>query len=104
MITTRVPHGTTDWNPFIENSDHIQRTQGALDEVLCAAGRLTGFRLNTSSGAVTVDVPDPMHVLMRNSPGEFFCGRIQEKAVEADYAVVETAGKTKKILRGMTFQ
>jgi hypothetical protein len=29
---------------------------------------------------------------------------MREKAVEADYAIVEAAGKTKNVLRGMTFQ
>jgi tetratricopeptide (TPR) repeat protein len=104
MVTTRVPHGTTDWNPFIETSDHIQRTSGVLGEVLCGAAKLTGFVLRTSNGTITVDVPDPLHVLMRNSPSEFFCGPMQEKAVEAEYSVIETAGKTRNVLRGMTFR
>jgi tetratricopeptide (TPR) repeat protein len=103
MVTTRVPHGTTDWNPFIESSDHIQRTSGVVGEVLCGAGKLTGFVLRTPNGTVTVDVPDPLHVLMRNSPSEFFCGPTQEKAVEAEYSVIGTAGKTRNVLRGMTF-
>jgi tetratricopeptide (TPR) repeat protein len=104
MVTTRIPHGTTDWNPFIETSDHIQRTRGVVGEVLCGAGKLTGFVLRTQSGTITVDVPDPMHVLMRNSPSEFFCGPTQEKAVEAEYSVIGTAGKTRNVLRGMTFR
>jgi tetratricopeptide (TPR) repeat protein len=104
LMTARVQHGTTDWNPFIEPSDHIQRVSGKLGEVLCTADKLTGFLLRTSGGPVTVEVPDPLHVLMRNSPNEFFCGRMREKAVEADYAIVEAAGKTKNVLRGMTFQ
>jgi tetratricopeptide (TPR) repeat protein len=103
MVTTRVPHGTTNWNPFIEASDHIQRANGKLAEVLCAAGQLTGFRLRTDQGMIAVDVPDPSHVLMLNSPSEFFCGPTQEKAVEADYATVETTGKRTNLLRGMTF-
>jgi tetratricopeptide (TPR) repeat protein len=104
MVTTRVPHGTTDWNPFIETSDHIQRTSGVVGEVLCGAGKLTGFVLRTPSGRITVDVPDPLHVLMRNSPSEFFCGPMQEKGVEAEYSVIGTAGKTRNVLRGMTFR
>ena len=103
MVTTRVPHGTANWNPFIEASDHMRRADGKLTEVLCAAGQLTGFRLRTDEGTVTVDVPDPSHVLMLNSPTEFFCGPTQEKAIEADYAIVETAGKRTNLLRGMTF-
>ncbi|HMF75227.1 MAG TPA: hypothetical protein VK604_06155 [Bryobacteraceae bacterium] len=104
MVTTRVPHGTADWNPFIEASDHMRRATGTLGEVFCAAGKLTGFLLRTSDGAITVEVPDPLHVLMRNSPSEFFCGPMQEKPIEAEYTVVQTAGKTTNVLRGMTFQ
>lgn len=103
MITTRVPHGTTDWNPFIEPSDHMQRASGQLEEVLCTADKLTGFLLRTTSGPLVVEVPDPSHVLMRNSPNEFYCGPTRERAVAAEYAVVEAAGKSRNLLRGMTF-
>jgi hypothetical protein len=65
---------------------------------------LTGFVLRTPNGTITVDVPDPLHVLMRNSPSEFFCGPTPEKAVEAEYAVIGMAGKTRNVLRGMTFR
>ena len=104
VVTTRVQHGATDWNPFIEPSDDMRRAVGKLAEVLCKAGKLTGFRLRAADGPVIVEVPDPLHVLMRNSPSEFFCGRTQEKTVEADYAVVSEGGRTRNILRGMTFQ
>ncbi len=104
MVTTRVPHGTTDWNPFVESSDHLQRAEGFLGEVLCTAGKLSGFVLRTGDGALTVEVLDPLHVLMRNSPSEFYCGPTSPKNVEADYAVMKAAGKTSNILRGMTFR
>jgi tetratricopeptide (TPR) repeat protein len=104
MQTTRVEHGATDFNPFIEPTDHIQRAQGKLGEVLCKAGKLSGFLVRTADGAVTVEVSDPLHVLIRNGPGEFYCGPIEEPEVEADYAVVESSGKTTNVLRGMTFQ
>ncbi len=103
MVTTRVEHGEEDWNPFIEPSDHIQHAVGSLAEVLCKAGKLSGFLLRTKDGAVMVDVPDPLHVLIRNGPGEFYCGPMNGEVVETDYAVVETAAKTKNVLRGMTF-
>ncbi len=103
MVTTRVPHGTTDWNPFIEATDKIQRTHARLREVLCDSGRLTGFRLGTEHGVITVAVPDPLHVLVRNGPKDLFCGPTPEAAVEVDYAVASTAGKSSNILRGLTF-
>jgi tetratricopeptide (TPR) repeat protein len=104
MVTTRVPHGTTEWNPFIEPSDQIRHVTGKLSEVSCVAEKLSGFILRTSDGQLMVEVSDPMHVLMRNSPEEFFCGPIPERAVEADYAVVKAAGKTTNLLRGLTFR
>jgi tetratricopeptide (TPR) repeat protein len=104
MVTTRVQHGTTDWNPFIEPSDRIQHAEGKLTEVVCSGGKLSGFVVRVANGLVGVDVPDPMHVLIRNGPKEFFCGRMPEKAVQADYAVLVGAGKTRNLLRGLTFQ
>jgi hypothetical protein len=104
VVTTRVPHGTKDWNPFIEASDRLQSASGKLGEVLCTAGKLSGFLLRTTNGPVTVEVPDPLHVLMRNGPQEFFCGSMQEKEVSAVYAIVNVAGRRSNVLRGMTFQ
>ncbi len=104
MITTRIAHGKTDWNPFIEPADRIEHAKGTLKEVLCSKGKLTGFLVGTPEGAVTLEVADPLHVLMRNSPNEFYCGPAKMNAVEADYAVVQAAGKTKNVLRGMTFE
>jgi len=81
MSTTRVEHGATDFNPFVEPSDQIRRVRGKLSEVLCEKGKLTGFLLRTSEGAVIVEVPDPLHVLIRNGPGEFYCGPVDGRAV-----------------------
>lgn len=104
MVTTRIPHGTKNWNPFIEPSDAIQHSDGKLSQVLCKDEKLTGFLLLTQTGAVKLDVADPSRVLMRNSPDEFYCGPAAGKPVAADYAVVRSAGQTRNILRGMTFQ
>ncbi len=104
MITTRIPHGTKNWNPFIEPSDAIQHSNGKLSQVLCKDDKLTGFLLVTPNGAVKLDVADPSRVLMRNSPNEFYCGPTAAKPVVADYAVVRSAGQTRNILRGLTFQ
>jgi hypothetical protein len=104
IMTTRVEHGTTDWNPFIEPADHIERARGVLSEVFCRAGKLSGFLVRTVDGPVTVDVPDPLHVLVRNGPGEFYCGPVEGKEVGAEYAVVKNEGKTTNVLRGLTFQ
>ncbi len=103
ITTTRVKHGATDWNPFIEPSDRIQRANGVLGEVLCKAGKLSGFLLRTVNGPLTVEVPDPLHVLIHNGPVEFYCGPMQAKEVGAEYAVVTKEGKTMNLLRGLTF-
>ena len=104
MVTTRAAHGTKNWNPFIEPSDRIQHSNGQLSQVLCTKGKLTGFVLRTSQGLVTLDVADPSRILMRNSPNEFYCGPIHTAPVDADYAIVQSTGMTKYILRGMNFQ
>ena len=104
MVATRAPRGTNDWNPFIQPSDVIEHSNGQLSQVLCAQGKLSGFVLQTPKGSVTLDVADPSHVLMRNGPSEFYCGPVRIPSVAADYAVVQSAGVTKNILRGMTFQ
>ncbi len=103
MTTTRVEHGSTDFNPFIEPSDQIQKVTGELGEVLCEGGKLTGFLMRTARGPVTVEVPDPLHVLIRNGPSEFYCGPVRGKDVAVEYAVLKNAGKTTNVLRGMTF-
>jgi hypothetical protein len=104
ITTTRVEHGSTDFNPFIEPSDQVEKVTGELGEVLCEGGKLRGFLMRTSRGPVTVEVPDPLHVLIRNGPSEFYCGPVRGKTVGAEYAVVKKAGKTTNVLRGMTFQ
>ncbi|MBV8819230.1 MAG: hypothetical protein JO022_12790, partial [Acidobacteriaceae bacterium] len=72
-------------------------------EVVCSASGLTGFVVQTSEGRIMLQVTDPGHVLMRNTPGEFTCGPQPSRTVQVEYALVETNGKQKRILRGMTF-
>jgi hypothetical protein len=103
MTTTRVDRGATDWNPFVEPSDRMRRSSGQLSEVLCDASKLIGFRVLTANGPITLDVPDPHHVLIENGPDEYVCGEAQNRSVRVDYAILETGGGHKNILRGMTF-
>ncbi len=103
VITTRIPHGTKDWNPFIEPSDQIRHVNARLTQVLCTKGKLTGFLLTSARGALAVDVVDPMRVRMRNGPEEFYCGPTQGADVTVDYAVTQSASQTINILRGLTF-
>ncbi|HSU59551.1 MAG TPA: DUF1570 domain-containing protein [Bryobacteraceae bacterium] len=101
LAETRVPHGTTGWNPFIEPTDHIQKAVVQLREVLCSGGRLMGFLVDTSGGRLMLTVPDPQRVLMRNGPPEFSCGPQQPRAAATiEYAAV---GNDRYILRGISF-
>ena len=102
MVTTRVEHGATDFNPFIEPSDRMHRSKGQLTEVLCDAGQLTGFRVVTTDGPLVLNVPDPFHVQIKGGPNEFLCGEASPRDVQVDYALVERTGES--ILRGMTFE
>ncbi len=102
LTTARIPHGTTDFNPFIEANDRIEVATGTLREVQCDGGRLTAFLVESKSGTLTLSVPDPTHVLMRNAPSEFNCGPQTAKNVKAEYA--KTAKPGTGLLRGMEFQ
>ncbi|HLK22060.1 MAG TPA: hypothetical protein VKT81_24095 [Bryobacteraceae bacterium] len=100
LSTTRVPHATADFNPFIEPSDKIRHVEGALREIDCS-GPITRFIVTTDNGTVTLEIPDPGHVQMRNAPSEFTCGPQQSTQIAADYA--ESQSKAEGIARGIQF-
>ncbi len=102
LVTTRVTHGSTEFNPFVEPGDRIQVMTGMLQEVQCVDGKLTGFRVSSNGGAISLSVPDPQHVLLRNGPQEFYCGAQPAKPVKVEYA--KSANVDEGILRGMEFQ
>ncbi len=105
LITTRVPHGASDFNPFIDPKDHIRRSEGTLRECQCGGGKLTGFVVEASDGLLTLTVPDPLHVLMRNGPAEFTCGPLPARRVQVEYAAAAASSRTQGgILRGMEFR
>jgi len=105
LVTTRVPHNTADWNPFVEPGDRIRRVEATLRELHCSAGRATGVALDTSQGPLTLTIPDASHVLMRNAPSEFRCGAQPASTVRVEYAASETQdGNADGVLRGMEFR
>jgi tetratricopeptide (TPR) repeat protein len=106
MVTTRVPHGTTDWNPFIEPNDKIVRVQGQLRAVQCGPNRVTGMTVDTTAGSLTLLIPDPTKVQIKNSPGEFNCGpQTGAQKVTAEYAAsASNDAHAAGVLRGMQFQ
>jgi tetratricopeptide (TPR) repeat protein len=102
LTTTRIPHGTTEFNPFVETGDQIRTAVVKLREVQCREGKLTGFLVDSGAGALTLLVPDPTHVLLRNGPSEFYCGPQDAKGVKVEYA--QTPKLNIGLLRGMEFQ
>ncbi len=95
LVTTRVPHQQSDWNPFIEPGDDIHRIQGKLREIDC--GQPTTIRVEAAGKLVTLAIPDLGHVQMRHAPSDFVCGAQSPAArVMVDYA--QTG-----VVRGMEF-
>ncbi len=105
MVTTRVPHGTQDWNPFIEPDDVVRRAAGTLREIDCG-GAVTRFLLDTAAGPLALAIPDPSKMLVRNAPAEFTCGpQANAPAVMAVFAAGAPAGvKADGVLKGIEFQ
>jgi tetratricopeptide (TPR) repeat protein len=101
LATTRVPHAAGDFNPFIEPNDKIHHVGGILRRIDCS-GPVTRFIVSTADGPVTLAIPDPGHVQMRNAPPEFICGPQQPTQVLVDYA--ESASKTEGVARGILFR
>jgi len=102
MQTTRVPHQTTDFNPFVEPSDDMRHVEGKLREIECT-GETTRFVVETSGKRVTLAIVDPSRVQMRNAPPEFTCGPQAGSKVGVDYAA-SPKGKTAGVVRGMEFR
>lgn len=102
METTRILHGTTDFNPFVEAADQLVKSEGMLSEVWCSEGKLTAFVVAIAGSPLTLTVSDPTHVQMKNAPVEFSCGLQPGNKVKVEYAL---QGSTKPgLLRGMEFQ
>ena len=99
LSTARVPHKAADWNPFIEPNDKIRRIEGTLREIDCSTPT-TRFIVDTPEGPVTLAIPDPAHVQMRNAPPEFTCGPQPPTPVSIDYALSTPTG----LIRGMQFK
>ena len=100
----RVPHGTSDWNPFIEPTDQIKQAEGQLREIVCAAGKLRGILVETPNGSVVLDIPDPRHVLMTNGPVEFTCGPQPLRLIKVQYASAYANASTGGVVRGIAFR
>lgn len=105
MMTTRVPHGASDWNPFVEPGDQMRRVEGRLLEIRCDGAKATGLAIATANGTLQVAIADPTQVEMRNAPAEFTCGPQTGTTVMVDYAVSTKAGaQVAGVARGLEFR
>lgn len=85
MVTTRVPHGAEDFNPFIEPGDAIERIQGALREIDCT-GSVLRVVVETADAMVTLAIRGLDRVQIRKGPEEFTCGKQAGPRVAVAYA------------------
>jgi hypothetical protein len=103
MVTTRIPHNATNWNPFIEPGDDMRSVQGTLREIECGEKGMRIF-VDTTNGRLTLAIPDPSHVQMRNAPAEFTCGPQAVNTVMAEYAVTKGRENWDGVVRGLEFR
>jgi hypothetical protein len=104
MVTSRKPHGATDWNPFIEFGEEIRTVTGRIRKVECTSGAVTGFEIGGATGTVRVSLTDPSHVLIDGGTPEFYCGAEDGRQVKVQYAAKPAPNGTDGILRGMHFE
>ncbi len=104
VVTSRKPHGTTGWNPFIEFGEQIRTVTGQIRKVECSGGAITGFEIGDNSGGVRVSLPDPSHVLIDGGKPEFYCGEKDGRSVRIQYAAKPDGDGRQGILRGMYFE
>jgi tetratricopeptide (TPR) repeat protein len=98
--TVRVPVGSAQRNPFIEAGDRVQRTEATMRQVDCPEGGIQ-LVLDTAQGALTLAIPDPSRVQIRNAGSvafEFVCGPQQARRVLVEYA------PARSIVRGLEFR
>jgi len=100
LVTTRVPHGQSDGNPFIEPGDDMHRVQGTLRGVEC--GGVTSVRVQDGQKLLDLAIPDLQHVRMRHAPPDFECGPQEPTPVTVDYARTPNSAYD-GIVRGMDF-
>ncbi|HEV2447314.1 MAG TPA: hypothetical protein VGS58_15385, partial [Candidatus Sulfopaludibacter sp.] len=85
MVTTRIRHGDTDFNPFIEPGDAIVRLQGVLRQVECSGAALR-LVVETADGAATLAIRALDRIQIRNGAGEFTCGPQPATRIKVEFA------------------
>ncbi|MCU1234095.1 MAG: hypothetical protein JWP63_2062 [Candidatus Solibacter sp.] len=98
--TVRVPVGAAAHNPFVEPGDRAERIEATLREVQCNEASIA-LVVDSARGPLTLAVPDPTRVEIRNAGGatfEFTCGAQSARPVSVDYAASSLT------LRGLTLR
>lgn len=103
MVTARKPHGSTDWNPFIQPDDDIRTMTGSIRKVECRSGQISGFTIATPAKTIDVSLPDASHVLISGGTAEFVCDAADGRLVTVQYAASDKQRGSAGILRGMQF-
>ena len=94
--TVRVPVNAPPRNPFIEVGDNALSVAATLDRVECG-GDAISLIVTSGNGALSLAVPDPTRVQIRNAGDvkfEFTCGPQQSRPVLVEY-------NAQNILRGL---
>lgn len=65
---------------------------------------VTRLVVDTDAGRLTVAIPDPSHVQMRNAPPEFICGPQPLVEVTIQYAAGAAIPDSAGIVRGVNFR
>jgi tetratricopeptide (TPR) repeat protein len=105
MVMTRIPHGATDWNPFVEPGDRMESVEGQLKTIGCSGSRVTQIAVQAGKAILRLAVPDATRVLMRDAPPQFICGEQTPRTVVVHYASADKPGSQDNgILREMDFR
>ena len=102
-VTTRVPRGTVNHNPFIEPGDDMRQARGQLKAIECQ-GQITGIVVDGQEGTLRLSIPDPLHVQILNGPSEFLCGAQSPLPVVVNYASSSGHDSIRGVVRGIEFQ
>ncbi len=103
VVTTRVPRGTVNHNPFIEPGDEMRQARGQLKTIECQ-GQITGIVIDAPEGTLRLSIPDPLHVQILNGPSEFQCGVQSPLPVVVNYASSSARDNIRGVVRGIEFQ
>ncbi len=101
-VTTRVPRGMANHNPFIEPGDQMHQARGQLKTIECQ-GQITGIVVDAQEGTLRLSIPDPLHVQILNGPSEFQCGAQSPLPVVVSYASASDRDSTRGVVRGIEF-